>query len=229
MMDRAGVDKALVLLVPPYRREIDKSNAYIYEAAKAHPDRLLGFGWADPRLGVQKAKDMVKKCVEEYGFFGVKLNGAQNEFFIDDAKIAMPVIEEIAATGKMIAFHCGADAHERTHPTRIARIAARYPEMQILCVHMGGVGVPDLSKAAIELAGQHPNVTLIGSEINPISVLKAIKALGAGRVCFGSDAPFGLMHVCVAMFDALLDGEVTKEDKAKIMGGNILRLCGFDD
>jgi len=73
MMDRAGVDKALVRLTPPYRRQIDESNAYVYEATRAHPDRLLGFGWADPRLGVQKAKDMVKKCIEEYGFFGVKL------------------------------------------------------------------------------------------------------------------------------------------------------------
>jgi len=229
MMDRAGVDKALVWLVPPYRRELDESNAYVYEAAKSHPDRLLGFGWADPRLGVQKAKDTVKKCINEYGFYGVKLNGAQNEFFIDDPKIAMPVVEEIATTGKIIAFHCGANAYERTHPTRIANIAGRFPEMRILCVHMGGVGVPNMSRAAIELARQHSNVTLIGSEINPISVLNAVKSLGAQRVCFGSDAPFGLMHVCVAMYDALLDGEVTKEEKTQIMGGNILRLCGIDD
>lgn len=80
--------------------------------------------------------------------------------------------EEIAGTGKIIAFHCGADAYERTHPAQIAKIAGQYPEMQILCVHMGGVGVPDLSKAAIELARLHSNVTLIGSEINPTSVLK---------------------------------------------------------
>ena len=63
-MDKARVDKALVWLTPPYKREIDESNAYVHEAAKAHPDRLLGFGWTDPRLGVEKAKDMVKKCVD---------------------------------------------------------------------------------------------------------------------------------------------------------------------
>jgi predicted TIM-barrel fold metal-dependent hydrolase len=226
-MDKAGVDKALVWLVPPYEREIDESNAYVYEAAKAHPDRLLGFGWADPRLGVEKAKDMVRKCVDEYDFFGVKLNGAQNEFFIDDPKISMPVVEEIAGTGKLIAFHCGVDACDRTHPARIAGIAERFPKMEILCVHMGGVGMPDMSRAAIELARQHSTVTLVGSEVGPASVLKAVKTLGAERVCFGSDTPFGLMHVCVAMYDALLDDEVTKEEKAKIMGGNILELFGL--
>ena len=226
-MDRAKVDKALVWLTPPYKREIDESNAYVYEAVKAHPDKLLGFGWADPRLGVGKAKDAVKKCVDEYGFYGVKLNGAQNDFFIDDPKISLPVVEQIAKTGKLIAFHCGADAYEKTHPARIAKIAGRFPEMQILCVHMGGVCVPDLSRSAVELAQGHANVTLIGSEINPIAILNAVKTLGAERVCFGSDTPFALMHVCVAMYEALLDGEVSEAGKAKIMGGNILRLFGL--
>ena len=225
-MDRSGVDKALVWLTPPYQREIDESNAYVHAAVKAHSDRLLGFGWADPRLGVQKARDMVRKCVEEYGFFGVKLNGAQNDFFIDDPQVSMPVVEEIARTGKLIAFHCGVDAFEKTHPFRIAKIARRFPEMQILCAHMGGVGFPDMSRAMIEMAQECPNLHLIGSMINHPPILEAIKVLGADRVCFGSDTPFALMHVCVAMYDALLDGEVTAGQKGQIMGGNLLRLFG---
>jgi len=84
-MDRAGVDKALTWLQPPYMREIDDANAYVHEATKRHPDRILGFGWADPNLGVQKAKDTVNKCIYEYGFYGVKLNGAQNSFYIGQA------------------------------------------------------------------------------------------------------------------------------------------------
>ena len=62
-MDRAGVDKALTWLRPPYMREIDESNAYVYQATQQHPDRILGFGWADPRLGLDKARDAVKRWV----------------------------------------------------------------------------------------------------------------------------------------------------------------------
>jgi predicted TIM-barrel fold metal-dependent hydrolase len=223
-MDRAGVDKAMVWLAPPYRREIDESNAYVSQAVRAHPDRLLGFGWADPRLGVQKAREMARKCMLQYGFHGVKLNGAQNDFFIDDPKLSLPVIEEVAKAGKLLAFHCGVDAYERTHPFRIAKIARQFPETQILCVHMGGVGFPDLSKAMIEMAQECPNLHLVGSMVHHASVLDAIKTLGAGRVSFGSDTPFALMHVCVAEYNALLDGEVTSAEKAQIMGENILRL-----
>ena len=223
-MDRAGVDKALVWLAPPYRREIDESNAYVCRSVRAHPDRLLGFGWADPRLGVQKAKEMARKCLYQYGFFGVKLNGAQNDFFIDDPDISMPVVEEIAKSGKLLAFHCGVDACERTHPLRIARIARKFPETQILCVHMGGVGLPDMSRAMIEMAQECPNLHLIGSMVLHTAVLSAVETLGAERVSFGSDTPFALMHVCMAMYNALLDGAVTPEQKDQIMGGNILRL-----
>jgi len=223
-MDRSGVDKALVWLAPPYKREIDESNAYVYKAVQSHLDRLLGFGWADPRLGVQKAREMVRRCIHQYGFFGIKLNGAQNDYFIDDPKLSLPVIEEAAKAGKLLAFHCGVDAYEQTHPFRIAKIARQFPETQILCVHMGGVGFPDLSKAAIEMAQECPNLHLVGSMVLHTSVLDAVKTLGAGRVCFGSDTPFALMHVCVAAYNALLDGEVTPEEKAQIMGGNILRL-----
>jgi len=226
-MDRSRVDKAVTWLQPPYSREVDRANEYVYSAVRKHPDRILGFGWADPNLGVEKAKEAVKKCVDDYGFFGVKLNGAQNDYYIDDPVLSIPLIEEIARAGKILAFHVGADAYERTHPFRVAKVAKRFPRLQILMVHMGGAAFADLSKAAIEMAQEHANLTLIGSAIRSIPILKAIKTLGASRVCFGSDTPFELMRVEVAKYQALLDGEVTPEEKELVMGGNIIRLFGL--
>ncbi len=55
-MDRCGFDKASTWLQPPYvRSEIDAGNAYVVRAMRDHPDRILGFGWADPNLGVERA------------------------------------------------------------------------------------------------------------------------------------------------------------------------------
>jgi uncharacterized protein len=223
IMDRAGVEKALAWLRPPYMREIEESNAYVYKAVCEHPDRLLGFGWADPNFGVEKALAQARRCIEEYGFFGVKLNGAQNSFYIDDPRRALPVIEYIAETGKLLAFHVGADAFEQTHPFRVAKIARRFPDLEILMVHMGGVGHADLSNAAIEMAQECPNLTLIGSSVRYTAVLKAIHTLGAERVCFGSDTPFGLMHVEVAAYKALLE-DFSPAERELIMGDNINRL-----
>lgn len=222
-MDHAGVDQALVWLRPPYMRTIEPSNAYVYEAVRAHPDRLLGFGWADPNFGVDRAIAQARQCIEEYGFFGVKLNGAQNSFYIDDPQRSLPVIEYINSTGKLLAFHVGADAFEQTHPFRVAKIAKRFPNLNILMVHMGGVGHADLTNAAIEMAQECPNLTLIGSAAKYTAILKAMKTLGAQRVCFGSDTPFALMHVEVAAYRALLE-DLNPEERDMVMCGNIRRL-----
>ncbi len=226
-MDRAGVERAVTWLQPPYMRDVAPGNAYVRQAAERFPERILPFGWADPNLGVGKAKDTARRCVEEYDFHGVKLNGAQNSFYIDDPRLSIPVIEEIARLGTILAFHVGADAFEQTHPFRVAKIAELFPELPILMVHMGGVGHADLTNAAIEFAQQCPNLTLVGSAVRTNAVLKAIRVLGAKRVCFGSDTPFEPMHVELARCRAMLDGEVSAEEKAQVTGGNIARLFGL--
>ncbi len=223
-MDKNEVTQSLVWLRPPYMREISSSNKYVSEAVKAHPDRLLGFGWTDPHFGFQMARDEIWRCVEEYGFYGVKLNGAQNSFFIDDPKFSIPLIEEIAKTGKLLAFHVGTDAYEQTNPFRVAKIAKLFPQTTILMVHMGGVGFHDLTAAAIEVAEQHPNIVLIGSAVRFEAVLRALKRLGPDRLCYGSDTPFGLMQISIAAYKALMSDEFSFEDQQKVMGGNIARV-----
>jgi predicted TIM-barrel fold metal-dependent hydrolase len=227
-MDHAGVDKALTWLRPDYQgEEIAGHNAYLYEATQAHPDRILGFGWADPTVGVEHAKDMVKRCVDDYGFYGVKLNGAQNYYFIDDPELSLPVAEEIARAGKLLAFHIGADEYERTHPFRAAKVAKMFPEMPVLMVHMG-MRDRGMIHAVVEMAQENPNVYLIASQTSYRAALQAVRTLGASRVCFGSDAPFQLMHVEVAKYNALLESELSVEEKFDVMAGNIIRLFGLE-
>jgi predicted TIM-barrel fold metal-dependent hydrolase len=223
LLDANRVDRALCWLTPAYGRGVTEGNAAVFEAAKRYPDRLVGFGWTNPRLGAEAAFDAVKRCLEEYGFPGVKLNGAQDEYYVDDASLSMPVIERIAKAGAMLAFHVGADAYERTHPFRVAKIAALFPKTPILMVHMGGVGFPPLHSACIELARQHDNLFLIGSAAESRAILDAVRVLGPERVCFGSDTPFGLMHVELARYRALL-AELDERNRGLVMGGAIARL-----
>lgn len=227
IIERAGVDKALTWLHPHYFRDVDVGNRYIYEATRKFPDRILGFGWVDPHYGVEQAIESVRRCVDEYGFWGVKLNGAQNEFYIDHEEFVLPVIEAIAQSGKLIAFHIGTDAYDQTHPFRLAKIARRFPELKILAVHMGGVAHRDLSHAMIEVAQDHPNIFLIGSAVRTGAILRAIKILGAQRVCFGSDTPFEVMPVEVARYKAILAEVKDEQTEDLVMGLNILRLLGL--
>ena len=223
-METSKVDKALCWLTPPYMREIDASLKYVYEYTKKYPDKLLGFGWADPHFGVKKGKETVKKCLNEYGFYGIKLNGAQNSFPIDNEEMCFPIIEEVAKAGSILAFHIGVDAYDFTHPSRAVNVARRFPEMPILMVHMGGVGAPELTNACIQAAEQCGNMHLIGSNVRFNSVVNAIRKLGASRVSFGSDTPFSIMHADLAAYKAILSDYFTKKDEKLVLGENIVRL-----
>ena len=227
-LEKAEIEKAMVWLAPFYTgTEIEDYLEYVYDATRRYPERLLGFGWADPTVGVDHAKTMVKRCVEEYGFYGVKLNGAQNDFIIDSEDLAMPVVEAIAKLGKAIAFHIGPDAYENTHPLRASRIASLYPEVPIIMIHMG-MDSEEMVASVIREAIIHTNMILIASQTKPENALRAIAELGADRVCFGSDHPFRMMHVCRAMTEAAID-ELPEADRRLIMGGNLLRTLGIVD
>lgn len=221
-MDRNGVDQSLVWLKPPYNKDITPENRAIHDAVKKYPRRLLGFGWANPRLGASHTRDTIRQCFEEYGLLGVKFNGAQDDYRIDDSALALPLplIEYAAGFGKPLAFHIGSDAYENTHPYRLGHIAQRFPETRILLIHIGGAGVPSLHRAAIEVALAHPNITLIASNVYEAAVEMAIHALGAQRVCFGSDAPFRMQHVQLAMYQTLLR-DASDEDRAWFFGRSI--------
>lgn len=223
-MDRSGVDKALCWLQPPYMRNLDESLQYIYESKQKFPNRLLPFGWVDPHFGIKKSIETVHRCIEEYGFYGVKLNGAQNEYYIDNEEMVLPIIDEIVKLGSRLAFHIGADAYEFTHPYNLEKIAKKYPETTILVAHMGGAGIPDLSRPCIEVAKRNSNIILIGSNIGWNSVVKGIREVGAERVCFGSDTPFSNMHADLAAYQSFLGDLFTREEAELVLGGNIQRI-----
>ncbi len=225
-MDRNGVDKAVVWLKPPYDKDIAPENRAIYEATQRYPDRLLGFGWANPRLSGQHTRDTIKQCFEEYGFYGVKFNGAQDDYVIDNPE-NMLLIEFAARFGKVIAFHIGADFYENTHPYRLGHIAAALPDTPLLMIHMGGAAKPPLFRSAMETAQMYGNITLIGSAINLRHVENAIHTLGADRICFGSDAPFMHQHVILAGYRAMLR-DLPAGDQASVLGGSIARVLKLD-
>ena len=226
MLQAAGIDRALTWLMPQGVDDVSDSNKYIYEQSKVFPI-FYPFGWTNVREGVDKAIDDAKRCLLDYGFGGVKLNGAQNDYPIDSPD-ALKVCDVIAKNKGMIAFHIGADAPDNTGAFRAANVAAAFPETTILMVHMGGAGRPnpDRSAEVIEAAGKHSNMMLIGSEI-PIEKIKiAIDTLGSERVMYGSDSPFSKTLDALSNYEILLK-DYDDDVKESILYRNALRVFGL--
>ena len=222
-MDKAGIDKALTWPFFPYQRErLPEYCEYIYKSVKAYPERLIGFGWIDPLVG-DKAVELTKICMEQYGLRGIKLHGSRNPHRYDDLELLCPIVDVVAKAGGVVSMHSSDDSPDRTHPYQSAKLVKRYPETTFLIIHMGG----DLSACAVEMAKQLPNIYLVGSHIGMPAVLSGINELGADRVCFGSDTPFNLTHVEVAAYKAMLS-EHPAQDVKNVLGGNIARIMNIN-
>lgn len=227
MLQEAGIDRALTWLMPQGVSDVAESNKYIYDQSKIFPI-FYPFGWANVMEGLDKAIEDAKRCLLDYGFRGVKLNGAQNDYPIDSPD-AMKVCEVIAKNNGLIAFHIGADAPDNTGAFRAANVAAAFPETTILMVHMGGAGRPnpDRSAEVIAEAIKHPNMILIGSEIGIDKIKIAIDTLGTNRVMYGSDTPFSQTKPALANYEELLK-DYDQETKDAIMFKNALRVFGLN-
>lgn len=226
-LDAVQVDKAITWPMVSYTRAIAPDNEAIYAAHRAHPDRIIPFGGVNPMLGVDQAREELERCIEVYGVRGVKLNGARDGYYIDDPVLSLPLVERIAEAGLVLAFHCGANDFEKTHPYRIAKISARFPELKIMVVHMGGSGLPDIADAVADLAQEHPNWFLIDSEVEYRKIHKALASLGPERICYGSDTPFCPMRFEWGLRQVIYQ-DLSREEQAMVFGGNAARMLGIE-
>ncbi len=225
-LDASGVDRAIAWPMVSYTRDLAEDNRAVRDGARAHPDRIIPFGGVNPRLGLDESMAELRRCIDEYGVRGVKLNGARDGYSIDDPELSLPLVDAIAKAGLVLALHCGANDFERTHPFRIAKLSDVHPDLHILIVHMGGSGQPSLHDAAIEFAARYATWTLVDSEADYRKALEAVRRLGPERVAYGSDCPFTPMRTEWAIRQAVYQ-DIAEADRARILGGNIARLFGL--
>ena len=210
-MDQAGVDMAVCWQNPAWTvypgsaeanfESLHSANRYIAELAEKHPTRIIPAGWTDPKaLGQERAVDMARICIEEWGFPIVKLNPAQNAYRIDSPDV-LGVVDRIVAFGATPAFHFGGDT-EFTPADGLERVASRYAPHPVIAVHMGGGGShyvhgDALYVAARELGLRHPNIFYVLSakrDTHIESDLIRYRLAGApfaNNLAVGSDAPYG--------------------------------------
>lgn len=223
IMEENQVDITLPSPKLSYTRQVKEDNKAIAEAQNKYPNKIIGVGGINPRLGIEDSLEELNICIKKYKFKAIKFNGARDDYYIDDKKITYPFFEEIASRNLILVLHSGADEPDKTHPWRVARIAKDFPNLKIQMNHLGGVRKPGLYEAAIETAKKNKNVFLVGSEADPKAIIKAIDILGAEKVAYGSDAPFVLMNVALAIYETILQ-KYSQSEKELIMGLNLKRL-----
>jgi predicted TIM-barrel fold metal-dependent hydrolase len=220
--DKLGIDQLCCSILTPRRPSalegFRECNAWMAEATKRFPGRVLGYCYVNPGYG-RGALDEIRRCVEDRAFIGVKL---YNEYVCTEP-VVFPIVELAIELRVPILQHAGhahypVPAQPRiSDSSHLAELGKRYPEARLICAHIGGGGDWEWT---IKAARHAPNVFLdtSGSVTDEGIVEMAAAVVGADRLLFGCDNSMtaGAGKMCAV--------RLSPEDKRKILGGNMMRL-----
>lgn len=200
------------------RGSIDHSD--VLDAVREHGGRLLGCWWLNPWRGEE---DLTEACavVREQGFRYWKVHPMVHAFAADDA-VMHPVMARAAEAGVPVWFH--SSYGPGTEIKRIARLARRFPQTQVILGHAGVVALAGREHAAdaVAAAAELSNVWIDLSDCRMEPMRRMIQNGPADRLMLASDDPFGRL-------DRQMDQarRIAGQDAAllrKIMGDNAARL-----
>jgi hypothetical protein len=209
-LDAAGVDKAVVF---PFV-EGNFTNDFVNDAYRQFPNRLIPYCAVNP--WERNAADVVRHCITEWGFKGLKLHPTINGFHLADPELVNPLFKLADELGFPIIVHGASDLYNA--PPEFALMAARFPRVQLMMAHMGFFWSVD---QAITFAGQFENLYLETSRAPIFEIQTAVKRIGPEKVIWGTDSPFVDYEF---EFKKMERSTADRAGYASIVGGNIARL-----
>jgi uncharacterized protein len=230
-MDRNGIDKTIVChLILPLREREDfaRGNNLILEAVQKYPDRLAGLCVINPKHG-QYAQQEARRCLAS-GMTGIKLHPILHGFYSISGECVNPIMEIAEEAHVPIVTH--SDFHVTCcTPYEVARLAARFPRVTVVMLHMGidpaGLAhIPDIVAPVSNLVVD----TSLTADLPHGVYVNSVRTLGADRVLFGSDGPIVSIEANLAKLAvAEQTYGLTRDEKRMILGANAARVFGIDD
>jgi len=231
-LNRFGIRLALISNIdgahlPDKTLDLDEitANNITLQTVRKYPEQLRGLAWSRP-TDPKGSPANLEPYLRDHGFVGVKLHPDMNQFPADsacvDGYLALCAKYKVPAV-----FHSDATG-SNSGPEKIYAAAKRHPTVPIVLYHMGFLGPHNDAIATVieSLQKKDAELYLETSQADPEAVLQAIKAVGADRVLFGSDATYyGQQHYeqYLDMIDKL-QTNLRYEDFAKVVRENAKRL-----
>lgn len=212
-MDADGVDLAGVCTLAQ-----DIQNDYVLAAQRAHPDRLFGYCFINPRE--PGGAETLRRYLGE-GLKGLKLHPRLHGFPLRALPLVGPLLQ-VCQEYKVPAFSHGNGSEEFNVPSYFEELARAFPDVPIIIGHMGSFNAVD---DAILVANRTPNVYLDTSLASWDNLMNAVRTGPIDRIMMSSDwpgSPFRLEQMKVEL--------ATPNDlvvRRKLMGENYARLVGM--
>lgn len=206
----AGIDRSV--LFAAFHSDYARANRSVARLVAAQPERYIGFAFVHAARDAGRIHALVRTCVEEYGFAGIKLHR-------HEARITREVCEAARYFGLPILY-------DPVGEVQVAELLATdFPDLNFILPHLGSFADDWAAQLAlIDHLARHPNIYTDSAGVRRFDLLEqAVRRAGPHKVLFGSDGPWLHPGLELAKIRAL---GLNRDDEAQVMGGNLLRLVG---
>jgi predicted TIM-barrel fold metal-dependent hydrolase len=228
-MDESGVERSVICGFPWSQRDLcSLHNQYLLESASRYPDRLIVFisllcsdpDWSEGEW--DRCRKAGARGVGEIAFY-------EREMTSQDIAPMKPILAEMEKQRMPLLLHTNEllghpyPGKGMTPLERFYELVLSFPNLPVLLAHWGG-GLP-FYELMPEVAKAMANV-YYDTAASPLLYSKKIYAIvsqivGARKILFGTDFPLISPR---RYFEELRGSGLSKEDQAKILGLNFLRL-----
>ena len=224
----AGLTASLNLPVATTPHQVAHTNSWAkavndsaHEAKRGEAPRVYSLAALHPRSD-DRAAELEK--IAAAGFAGVKFHPEYQEFRFNDAALD-EVWETMGDLGLVAFLHAGGERVFKppfhSTPTEIRDLHRRFPRLKIVAAHLGGFEMWDESEAV--LCGEDVWLDLSHTFfwMDDAQILRMIRKHGAGRILFGTDAPWQEPAKVLA---ALMKLPLSEQEFAAICAANACEL-----
>ncbi|MDM0106064.1 amidohydrolase family protein [Variovorax sp. J22R24] len=209
---RAGIGRSVLL--PAFHSDYAQANLALSRIVAAKPERFIGFAMVHAERDRGRILPMLTTAVQRYGFAGIKVHrhdAAINREICDAARrLRLPVLYDLVGESWVVEL-----------------LAQQYPDVVFIIPHLGSFADDWRAQLAlIDHLERHPNVYADTAGIRRFDLLlQAVRRAGAHKILFGSDGPW--LHPGLELEKIRLL-QLTPEDEALVLGGNLSRLLGLN-
>ena len=226
-LDEARIDKVVLVNAATKGVPVRPMNQGVAQLIEKYPEKFIGFAGFDPNNGEQAVLE-IEYAVKELGFSGVKAVASMLELNIND-KAFYPFYAKTEELGVPILVHTGSAIikgvrAKHVHPLLIDDIAFDFPDLKIICAHLGGWQYMDLISALVHHSNVFADLSFwpLNPRFSGIVPWNLLENVASDKILLGSDYPAG--QTPKEAVEAVKKLPVGQSFKEKILGENASKI-----
>jgi len=216
VMDRAGIERAVIANTECMFRDFRAANEETAKVVRAHPDRFIGFLGFNPARYWDVA-DEVDRGLDQLGLSGIRLFNTAASFTSGwgvglDSAVLASAMERASAHRAVVFLEAGYPFQE------VARFASTYPDIRVIACGAGYGNAGEAIMAARAVTNLWLDLTTMDIQ-DGVDLL--VTEVGAGKIVYGSGLPLNSPSSVKMMVE---HARISEDDRAAILGGNLRQL-----